>query len=119
MSMDAFLSGPMEMAPAGQPFSQGRWVLTMALYWQALTQRPQVTHLSWSMWARWFTMEMASLGQAWTQRVARQPRQESPTVISVTGHSSQAMGSTSTTQGLALSPPMASFTRLLMMARSL
>ena len=52
-------------------------------------------------------------------RVARQPRQESPTVISVTGHSSQAMGSTSTTLGLVLSPPMASFTRLLMMARSL
>ena len=93
--------------------------MTMALYWQALTHRPQVMHLSWSMWALWLTMVMASLGQELTHRVARQPRQESPTVISVTGHSSQAMGSTSTTLGLVLSPPMASFTRLLMMARSL
>ena len=71
------------------------------------------------MLARWLTMVMASLGQAWTQRVARQPRQEALTVISVTGHSSQAMGRTSTTLGLVLSPPMAIFTRLLMMARSL
>ena len=30
MSMDAFLSGPMEMAPAGQPFSQGRWAVAAA-----------------------------------------------------------------------------------------
>ena len=107
------------MALAGQPFSQGHWVLRMALYWQAETHRPQEMHFSWSMQARWFTMVMASLGQAWTHRVARQPRQEGPTVISVTGHSSQAMGSTSTRQGLLLSPPMASLTRLLMMARSL
>ena len=109
----------MEMALAGQPFSQGRWFFTMALYWQALTHLPQVMHLLWSMLARWLTMVMASLGQAWTQRVARQPRQEALTVISVTGHSSQAMGRTSTTLGLVLSPPMAIFTRLLMMARSL
>ena len=71
------------------------------------------------MVALWFTTVIAPLGQAWTQRVARQPRQAGPTEISVTGHSSQATLSTSTTLGLERSPPMASFTRAPMMARSL
>ena len=62
---------------------------------------------------------MACLGQEWTQRVAMQPRQAGPTVISVTGHSSQATSITSTTQGLERSPPMAIFTRLETTARSL
>ena len=52
ISMEAFLSAPMEIAPTGQPFSQGRWVLTMALYWQADIHLPQVIHLLWSMLAR-------------------------------------------------------------------
>ena len=76
-------------------------------------------HFLWSMVAFRSTTVMASLGQAWTQRVAIQPRQEGPTEISVTGHSSQAMSSTSTRLGLVRSPPMATFTRWLMIARSL
>ena len=76
-------------------------------------------HFLWSIWALRSTTVMASLGQAWTQRVAMHPRQEGPTEISVTGHSSQAMSSTSTRLGLVRSPPMASFTRWPMMARSL
>ena len=62
---------------------------------------------------------MASLGQAWTQRVAMHPRQAGPTVIWVTGHSSQATFMTSTMAGLARSPPRAIFTRLETTARSL
>ena len=53
------------------------------------------------------------------QRWAIQPRQDGPTLISVTGHSSQAMGSTSTRLGLARSPPMAILIRLPTTARSL
>ena len=71
------------------------------------------------MTERWFWMEMASLGQACMHRWAMQPRQDGPTLISVTGHSSQAMGMTSTTMGLARFPPMASLIRLPTMARSL
>ena len=80
---------------------------------------PHSTHLEWSMTERWFSIWMAPLGQASTQRWAIQPRQEGPTLISVTGHSSQAMGSTSTRLGLARLPPMAIFTRLVTTARSL
>ena len=65
------------------------------------------------------TMVMASFGQAFMQLWAMQPRQAWVTVMPSTGHSSQAMGSTSTTLGLRGLPPRASFTRWLMMARSL
>ena len=71
------------------------------------------------MVARWFSIWMAPLGHTSIQRWAIQPRQAGPTLISVTGHSSQAMGSTSTRAGLARSPPMAIFTRLVTTARSL
>ncbi len=118
-SIDAFLFSPMEIAPGTQPRSQGRWCFSMALYGQALTHLPHMIHLLWSMVALWLIMEMASLGQVWTHRVAMHPRQAGPTSIWVTGHSSQATFMTSTMAGYALSPPIAILTRSLMTARSL
>ena len=97
----------------------GRVCLMMAEYGQAAAQRPHSTHFSRSITACRSTMEIAFFGQALTQWCAMQPRHACVTMMPSTGHSSHAMGSTSTTFGSSGLPPSASFTRWLMIARSL
>ena len=56
-----------------QALAQGRSILLIAPYGQALAHMPHLTHLDWSITLRPCTIEMAPFGQTSVQGWARQP----------------------------------------------